>query len=786
MRSSGGAGGQIVDRSLGFAVTVTGTIAVAYAVKWLHDSLKRANSNTNRRLKSQEASEILNKMENNNSNLITGTANVAAMEDSTSARIRQHTSSSNTANTRYGDENMVVHLGCCHCQRVKFKIFGPRVLNAVDISSKLRFPRISIVYEDFELLCDPSILSMYTVQQPSAGDAINAPVGASGPIDSITANTNTNPQVGIYTFCSFCGMHIIYAPSVDPVEVQINVDCLVADNIEQVHIAYHSVNDMVAANQILDRRGIGAMDSPMLPLFIHRQPKRVNVDGRNGLDEGALSSPVSSYGMGHQPQTSEGHIHTNNVPANPQSVHHHHSYRAEQEIPYYVKQSGNSDRYKHDDSRLHPHDRNPSYHPRNNSTKHYNYPLPPYQEGFVEGDESILSMTSSTMDLDSSTTGLGSMNHFHHQQHQSNIKKDPSLAPAATSAYSYGYTTSTASAYYPAPTEHMLQRAHNGGHQRHQPQIVRSYEDFYSQYYGDIPTDVNSPAAATTAAIVHHQTGSHSTTMVLDAEFDPEGDRYSVPSPLPSDSGESSNNTKENSYHSYSYNRGRHSSGGSRHSHSHLLHSPIMVGSSRSSSTPTSPMNTQQLPYGNSGGQWTSTPGPSPSNSRSQGGKLSGSTSTSPLKYNGSHSHIHSRSSNANSSSVSVNGSVSQSGGKSKITSGLKLHQSVASSTSSPTISTVNASSSAQYYPAHIILPASAASVDPEATVMDLHQVSARHLKLKRHLNRHTKSDKGDDQGHLTNSNLPITVAAVEVPSVTGNIYTGESVHEKRADPVEV
>lgn len=816
MRSNG-SHSHIVDRSLGVAVTVTGTIAVAYALKWLHDSLKRAN-NINRRLKSHEASSMFASMDNNNSagdcapSLSTQSAMGAAVDPT-------------TAHARYGDENMVVHLGCCHCQRVQFKIFGPKVLNAVDISSKLRFPRISIVYEDFELLCDPSLLSMYTVQQPSGvttdtsnGSGLAVVTGGGGDGHS----PNTNPQVGIYTFCSYCGMHIIYAPSIDPVEVQINVDCLAADNIEQVHIAYHSVNDMVAANQIMDRRGIGALTttSPMLPLFLHRQPKRVNVGG-NSLEEVGLSSPVSSYSMGHQSQgqaavesshrshpaptgvhqgiSSNAHYHLNASSADRGVEPNSYVPSSEQERMYH---SNGGNRYPHDAHHSGSHrpqqQQPPEYY--HNGVKHSSYysqtRLSPYQEGLVEGDESILSMTSSTMDLDSATTGgvnstihQPSHHQHHHNQHQNshsshNIKKDPSLAPTPGSGYAYGGFPATA-AYYPAPTQHMLQRAQNyqsPGHQhRHHPQLVRSYEDFYTQYYGEVPpSDINAalsvPPTATTAALVHSHSGSHSTTMVIDAEYDLEGDRYSVPSPVPSDSGESSNNTKDSNYHNYGYSYGRNvsssrraSGGSSRHS---LLQTPVLVGSaSRSSSATTSPMNQSHLHS-----HWmnaTPSPGPSPSHGRSShgghsSGKISAGVSPKHRSSNDdSRSHSNSR---TQVSSTSVSGNSQQDGKHPKSSS--RVINSPAS-VSSTTTSATTTSSSQPYYPAHIILPASSAKIDPQVAAMDLHQVSAYHQKLKRHLNRHTKSEVGDD--------IPVVVTAVEVTSVNDSM----SVRGRESDAIE-
>jgi hypothetical protein len=78
---------------------------------------------------------------------------------------------------------LVVHNGMCHCQRVRFRIKAPQNIKAVDVPSKIRFPRITIPCENFEPLTttDDGILSLYAVK------------------------TESDPNVGVYTFCSFCG-----------------------------------------------------------------------------------------------------------------------------------------------------------------------------------------------------------------------------------------------------------------------------------------------------------------------------------------------------------------------------------------------------------------------------------------------------------------------------------------------------------------------------------------------------------------------------------------------------
>ena len=50
-------------------------------------------------------------------------------------------SNNSTTNDSDADIDLVVHNGACHCKRVKFRIKASRLLQAVDIPSKIRFPR---------------------------------------------------------------------------------------------------------------------------------------------------------------------------------------------------------------------------------------------------------------------------------------------------------------------------------------------------------------------------------------------------------------------------------------------------------------------------------------------------------------------------------------------------------------------------------------------------------------------------------------------------------------------
>ena len=76
-------------------------------------------------------------------------------------------------------------------------------------------------------------------------------------------NENT---VGIYVFCSYCSVQILYAPHINPVEVQINVDCLEKSTIDDIIVAYHSSLENTPysdVDQLYNRRGKGGNSSQM-------------------------------------------------------------------------------------------------------------------------------------------------------------------------------------------------------------------------------------------------------------------------------------------------------------------------------------------------------------------------------------------------------------------------------------------------------------------------------------------------------------------------------------------
>lgn len=133
----------------------------------------------------------------------------------------------------------VIHNGSCHCQRVRFRIRSSRSVYAVDVPSKVRFPRLSVPTSAFEALSDESVLSLYAV---TSGDS---------------------EGVGVHTFCSYCGVHVVYTPSTDPTEVQVNVDCLDKSNVDAVMVSYMATVESVPVPvtyepaRAFNRRGTG-------------------------------------------------------------------------------------------------------------------------------------------------------------------------------------------------------------------------------------------------------------------------------------------------------------------------------------------------------------------------------------------------------------------------------------------------------------------------------------------------------------------------------------------------
>ena len=182
------------DRMLGFFVTIGALTALVAGKNWIRDTLNKAKTERETKKRSSKGDKKAQKG-----------------DESFEARYRA------------AEVPQAVHAGSCHCDRIRFRIQAPRTINAIDIPSKIRFPRVSIPVDYFEPLTDDNVMSMYAtrVVMPSnpdnsmfAGLANGSNSGPSGP---------NVPGVGIHTFCSYCGVHVLFSPSTEPTELQVCV-----------------------------------------------------------------------------------------------------------------------------------------------------------------------------------------------------------------------------------------------------------------------------------------------------------------------------------------------------------------------------------------------------------------------------------------------------------------------------------------------------------------------------------------------------------------------------------
>lgn len=135
---------------------------------------------------------------------------------------------------------IVVHRGSCHCERVRFRLKAPKFLKAVGVRSKLNFPRLIIPCENFEPLTDEDLFSLYTVR--------------------------CEKSVGVHAFCSFCGMHVVFSETTEPVEIHINVDCLDRSTVQEINMVSFEMKETYPTTSAasFNRRGIGSNSTPFL------------------------------------------------------------------------------------------------------------------------------------------------------------------------------------------------------------------------------------------------------------------------------------------------------------------------------------------------------------------------------------------------------------------------------------------------------------------------------------------------------------------------------------------
>lgn len=124
---------------------------------------------------------------------------------------------------------------------------------ATETSSKIRYPRVLVDRQSLEILSDEAILSIYAVP----GDLLNS--------------------TGAHAFCSYCGVHVLYSPTIDqPEKVWINVDCLSDQFIESVVYLppQAATTTQRAIDQSAGRRGMGAFQTSLITInkFIKNFP----------------------------------------------------------------------------------------------------------------------------------------------------------------------------------------------------------------------------------------------------------------------------------------------------------------------------------------------------------------------------------------------------------------------------------------------------------------------------------------------------------------------------------
>lgn len=186
-----------VDRAIGIMATVSAGLAVLLLRRWLVRTLKRLKQ---RRLQLQQNPQ----------------------------------DGDEAFKERYLQPETAWHAGSCHCGRIRLRVKAPRQLKAVEVPSKLRFPRISVKPADVDLLSEQHLLSTYSVRQ-----------GA---------------EVGAHMFCSFCGMQIFVVPSVDPSHVLVNVDCLDRSTVTGLDVTFFSTPDSVPCIDAVDHGSIFASE----------------------------------------------------------------------------------------------------------------------------------------------------------------------------------------------------------------------------------------------------------------------------------------------------------------------------------------------------------------------------------------------------------------------------------------------------------------------------------------------------------------------------------------------
>ncbi len=209
-RYSSSAGVRALDRVIGLLFTIAGGIALVSFHRWL---INRHQDGTQGQSKDQGSQK-----------------KKSAAGESYGGSEKSSSGKKSEGGLQFDDsEPLVEHLGSCHCEKTRFRIMAPRRLKVIDKSSKIRYPRVSVAADNFELLSDERFISMYPVQ--------------------------CDKVVSVHTFCSYCGVNILYSPTISPVFVEINVDCLDRSNIDQITCDFAGVCNAVSCSAVLESLG---------------------------------------------------------------------------------------------------------------------------------------------------------------------------------------------------------------------------------------------------------------------------------------------------------------------------------------------------------------------------------------------------------------------------------------------------------------------------------------------------------------------------------------------------
>lgn len=177
-----------VDRIIGVMATLSAGLAVLVLRRWIVRTLKRLKQQRKALDNPQDADEVFKE--------------------------------------RYLQPEAVWHSGSCHCGRIRLRVKASRRLKAVEVSSKLRFPRVTVAPADVDLLSEQHLLSAYSVRQ--------------------------GVELGAHMFCSFCGMQVFVVPSVDPTHVLVNADCIDRSTVAALDVTFFSAAESVPSIDAVD------------------------------------------------------------------------------------------------------------------------------------------------------------------------------------------------------------------------------------------------------------------------------------------------------------------------------------------------------------------------------------------------------------------------------------------------------------------------------------------------------------------------------------------------------